>query len=280
MPRRGTTDANAELAVRLYQELLAGRGWQLDRAWLPIAMLLMTCDVWRSGGWHTLLGAPVLRESNDYRLTRRGAPNKALAEALQVKQQIAAELATDQEGLCSELGLLFRQPELDGLQPNNPKGHAFRSLVAETLAGFGDPELEVIEEVSPSELFPDFVAHAHGRDARIDIAVRRGPSLVALIATQWTYRHTRARMLNEARAHMPAARRISPECRFFGVTAEFMTARLRRVIGETSPAVPSAVIDRLVHLNPELPGELIGKNGDLRMMWSFEQMVEDSHNWG
>ena len=25
--------------------------------------------------------------------------------------------------------------------------------------------------------------------------------------------------------------------------------------------------------------ELIGKNGELRHMWSLEQMVEDSYNW-
>ena len=280
MPRRGTTDANAELAVRLYHGLLAEHGWQLDRVWLPIAILLMTCDVWSNGGWHTLLGAPVLRESNDYRLTRRGAPNKALAEALQVKQRIAAELATDQEGLCSELGLFFRQPELDGLQPNNPRGHAFRSLVAETLAHFGDPALCVVEEVSPRELFPDFNSHGHHRDSRIDIVAKRGARPVALITTQWTYRHRPIGMLRDAEAYIPLARRENQDCRFFGVTAEFAPARLKRVIGETSPAVPGAVIDRLVHLNPELPGELIGKNGDLRLMWSLEQMVQDSHNWG
>ena len=280
MPRRGTTDANAELAVRLYHELLAEHGWQLDRAWLPIATLLMTCDVWSSGGWHTLLGAPVLRESNDYRLTRRGAPNKALAQALQVKQRIAAELATDQEGLCSELGLFFRQPELDGLQPNNPRGHAFRSLVAETLAHFGDPALCVVEEVSPRELFPDFNSHGHHRDSRIDIVAKRGARPVALITTQWTYRHTPVGMLRDAEAYMPAARNLNSNTRFFGVTAEFGTARLLKVIGQTRPVRPNAAIDRLVHLNPELPGELIGKNGDLRLMWSLEQMVQDSHNWG
>ena len=44
--------------------------------------------------------------------------------------------------------------------------------------------------------------------------------------------------------------------------------------------MPNAAIDRLVHLNPDLPGELIGKNGDLGHMWSLAEMVQDSHNWG
>ena len=78
---------------------------------------------------------------------------------------------------------------------------------------------------------------------------------------------------------MPAARGQNSDCRFYGVTAEFMTARLKKVISETGPVMRNAAIDRLVHLNPELPGELIGRNGDLREMWSLQQMVDDSHNW-
>ena len=78
---------------------------------------------------------------------------------------------------------------------------------------------------------------------------------------------------------MPAARGQNRDCRFYGVTAEFMTARLKKVIGETAPVMRNAAIDRLVHLNPELPGDLIGRNGELGAMWSLAQMVEDSHNW-
>ena len=67
--------------------------------------------------------------------------------------------------------------------------------------------------------------------------------------------------------------------RFFGVTAEFGSARLKKVIAQTSPVLRNSAIDRLVHLNPDLPGDVIGKNGDLQQMWSLEQMVRDSHNW-
>ena len=278
MPRRGTTNANAELAVRLYRELLEERGWGLDRAWLAVATLLMTCDLWH-GEWHAFHDAPVLRESSDYRFTLKGEPNTALFEALCVKRRLAAELAVAERDLCSAIGRFLRHPGIAELQPNNPRGHAFRSLVAEAIARFGDPSLDVREEVSPHDLFPGFDSRRHGRDSRIDIVVMRDARPVALITMQWTYRHRPIGMLRDAEAYMPLARRENQDCRFFGVTAEFAPARLKRVIGETSPAAPSAMIDRLVHLNPELPGELIGKNGTLQMMWSLEQMVRDSYNW-
>ena len=165
MPRRGTSDGHAELAVALFEELLTTRGWHLDRSWLAITMLLVTCDIWRYGEWVRFHEAPVLRESNDYSLTKKGTPNKTLSEALQVKEHIAEELAVEPDSVCSELGLFFRHREIRGLQPNNPRGHAFRSLVAETLARFGDPQLEVAEEVSPRELFPGFDFGNRSKDA-------------------------------------------------------------------------------------------------------------------
>ena len=279
MPRHGTSDAHAELAVELYRQLLAHRSWGLDRSWVAITLLLMTCNVWRDGEWRALHGAPVLRESNDYRLTAHGTPNKALSEALQVRGQIAAELAIDADMLCAEMGQFFSHPEIEKLQPNNPRGHAFRSLVAETLARFGDPKLDVSEEVFPRDLFPGYDFGNRSKDARIDIVVKRGPRPVALITTRWTYRHDRVDIIDEARAYMPAARSLNRDARFFGVTAEFGPARLKKVIGQTSPAMRNAAIDRLVHLKPELPSKLVGKNGDLTKMWSLEQMVRDSYDW-
>ncbi len=288
MPRHGTSDAHAELAVDLYNELLTQHGWDLEQSWLAIAMLLMTCEVWnplrcpRCGwgpGWTELYDAPVLREQNDYGHTRRGDPNRALADAFLVKEWIAAEIDADPDGLCAELGQFFRHPEIVELQPQNPRGHAFRSIVAETLAMFGDPDLDVREEVSPHDLFPGLDFGNRSQAARIDIVAQRGPRIVALITTRWTYRHDRVDIIDEARAYMPAARAQNNDCRFFGVTAEFGTARLRKVIAETAPAMRNAAIDRLVHLNPDLPGELIGRNGDLGHMWSLEQMVRDSYNW-
>ena len=288
MPRYGTSDAHAELAVELYGELLTRHGWDLERAWLAIAKLLMTCEVWNplrgpncgwGPGWMELYDAPVLREKNDYGHTKQGRPNRALADAFLVKERIAAEIRVDPPRLCGELGQFFRHPDIVELQPQNPRGHAFRSIVAETLARFGDPELDVREEVSPHELFPGPDFGNRSADARIDIVVQRGLRIVALITTRWTYRHDRVDIIDEARAYMPPARGQNRDCRFYGVTAEFMTARLKKVIAETSPVTRNAAIDRLVHLNPELPGDLIGRNGDLREMWSLAEMVRDSRNW-
>ena len=102
---------------------------------------------------------------------------------------------------------------------------------------------------------------------------------MALITTRWTYRHDRVDIVDEARAYMPAARSLNQDCRFFGVTAEFGGSRLKKVINQTAPTMHNSAIDRLVHLNPLLPGDLIGKNGELQKMWSLEQMVQDSGNW-
>ena len=279
MPRAATTDANAELAVRLYGEMLDQREWGLERAWLAVAELLMTCEVWWGGHWHPRYDAPVLRESNVYGLAKGGQPNPALRASLAVKDRLAEELAVPSYDLCRAIGRFFREPPLRGLQPNNPRGHAFRSLVAETLARFGDPALDVAEAVSPHDVFPDFDPRTAGRDNRIDIVVWRGDRLVALITTHWTYRHTRAGMLRDAEAYMPLARRLNPDCRFFGVTAEFSTPRLQMVIERSRATTPNADIDRLVHLNAELPGEVIGHDGELDGMWSLAEMVEDSRGW-
>ena len=43
------------------------------------------------------------------------------------------------------------------------------------------------------------------------------------------------------------------------------------MIDQTAPVMRNAAIDRLVHLNPDLPGALLGRNGELRQMWSLEQ---------
>jgi len=279
MPRHGTTDIHAELAVELYGDLLAERGWGLDQAWLAIAALLMTCEIWRDGEWRFFHGAPVLQESNNYRLTRRGEPNRALAEALRVRRRLTDELGVGEQALCGEIGRFFRHPDIVGLQPNNPRGHAFRSLVAETLARFGDPRLDVREEVSPHELFPGFDFGNRSPNARIDIVVQRGPRVVALITTRWTYRHDRVDIIDEALAYTPAARRENAECRFYGVTAEFVPGRLHKVIEQTEPAMPNAAINRLVHLQPELAGALLGRNGGLEQMWPLARMVEDSGGW-
>ena len=279
MPRHGTTDIHAELAVELYGDLLAERGWGLDQAWLAIAALLMTCEIWRDGEWRSSMARLCCRSPTTTASRDAVSRNRALAEALRVRRRLTDELGVGEQALCGEIGRFFRHPDIVGLQPNNPRGHAFRSLVAETLARFGDPRLDVREEVSPHELFPGFDFGNRSSNARIDIVVQRGPRVVALITTRWTYRHDRVDIIDEALAYTPAARRENAECRFYGVTAEFVPGRLHKVIEQTEPAMPNAAINRLVHLQPELAGALLGRNGGLEQMWSLARMVEDSGGW-
>ena len=51
------------------------------------------------------------------------------------------------------------------------------------------------------------------------------------------------------------------------------------MIDQTAPVMQNAAIDRLVHLNRDLPGALLGRNGELRHMWSLAEMVRDSFGW-
>ena len=281
MPRNPTTDLHAELAVDLYNRLLDENGWGLDHSWLAISKLLMSCEIWQQGIWGHLHDVPVLVESNNYTLKLDGTPGKTIADAMRVKEQLARELGVDLDDLCGQIGQFWRHGDIRALQPNNPRGHAFRSIVAQTLSRFGDQDLNIEEEVSPHTLFPGYDFGNRSRNPRIDIVVRRGREnrVVALMTTRWTYRHDRVDIIDEARAYMPAARNVNQQCRFFGVTAEFMPARLNKVIQQTSPVINNAAINRLVHLNPDLPGVLLGNNGNLAQMWSLRDMVGDSANW-
>jgi hypothetical protein len=52
---------------------------------------------------------------------------------------LARELGIERIALCENIGLYYQQPTIRPLQPHNPVGHAFRSLVLTALELFGDP---------------------------------------------------------------------------------------------------------------------------------------------
>jgi hypothetical protein len=166
-----------------------------------------------------------------------------------------------------------------GVQPNNPRGHAFRSITAEILARYGDSGLTIEEEVDPHSLFPGFPFGPRSKRARIDIAIHRNQRLVALCSTRWTYRHDRVDIIEEALNYMPAARRINPTCKFFGITAEVNPARLLKVVSQTAPVLQNAAIERLVHLHVPLATTVIGHNHGLGHLWDIIDWVRDSSNW-
>lgn len=280
MPRIGTDDRNAELAVVLFNELVATNNWAVDQAWLAIAKLLMTCQVWEDGAWRPFGDFPVLMERNNYRPGRRGDPSRSARDAMAVGDRLVSELGlTGRAALCSQLGIFFQHPQLHGLQPNNPRGHAFRSLVAATIAKFGDPELVIREECSPHVMFPGFRFENRSEHASIDIVALRDGIAVALISTRWTYRHDRVDLIDEARAYIPAARSVNGKCVYYGVTAEFGAARLKKVIRQTEAVQRHAALRRLVHIKAELPSVVIGNNGELSYLMSLDEMVRESFDW-
>ena len=189
---------------------------------------------------------------------------------------LATQLGVPRDSLCANLGLFIK---LLKIQPNNPRGHAFRSIVAEYLSTFGDPTLAIEEEISPHVLFPGIPFNLRSAEPRVDLTVHRGNNLVALCSVRWSYRHDRVDMLEEAAVYMGAARRINSHCRFFGITAEMNPARLKKVVSQTSPVVSHAAMTRLVHLHPPLATTVIGHNGVLGHLMSLEQWAADSFNW-
>lgn len=281
MPRIRTSNANAELAVDLFDRLLSTQQWGVDKAWLAIAKLLVTCNVWEGKrfGWQPLHGLPVVMERNNYRPMNDGRPNVYMREASQIGSTLAAELGIAVEDLCDEIGLYFNQSQVADLQPNNIRGHAFRSLVAETLSRFGDQSLSIAEEVSPYDLFPGFRFQTRSKDPKIDVVAMRGPVAVALISVRWTYRHDRVDLLDEALSYGPASRRNNPSCRYFGVVAEFGEARLKKVTSQAEPIDHRGPLKALVHLNVDLATTTIGHNSELTTMWNLKDLVADSFSW-
>ena len=278
MPRIPTGNKNAEAAVRAFIVEVTNKEWELGEAWLAIAGLLMTCEIWDNPRktWMIYFDQPVLRESNDYKLLSNGIPNQALKEAALIGDYIAEKLYVPRQDLCSHLGTYMKALSI---QPNNPRGHAFRSIVAEVLARYGDPSMTIQEEVNPYALFPNHQFNLRSKNPRIDIVAYRDDLPVALCSTRWTYRHDRVDMLEEARAYITAARQVNPTISFFGITAEINPARLQKVVSQTLPLVENADINRLVHLHAPLATTVINHNGDLMQLMDLADWVDGSHSW-
>jgi hypothetical protein len=262
--------------VSLFKKEISSHQYGPESGWKAVIQLLVTCEIWLGRAWAPCHGQPVFRESNDYKLTKQGKPSAALREAELMGNYLAAQLGVPKSALCANLGLFIKSL---GIQPNNPRGHAFRSIAAEFLATFGDPELSIGEEISPHQLFPGVPFHLRSAEPRVDLTIHRGNNLVALCSVRWSYRHDRVDMLEEAAAYMGAARRVNSQCRFFGITAEMNPARLRKVVAQTLPVVSHAAMTRLVHVHPPLATTVIGHSGQLEPLMSMADWAADSFNW-
>lgn len=278
MPRVLTSNRNAEIAVQAFIADVTNRGWGLNEAWLAISRQLITCEIWDElrKTWVRYYDQPVLRERNDYKLLANSSPNQALQEATLVGDYIAQKLNIPRHDLCNQLGIFMKALSV---QPNNPKGHSFRSIVAEVLARYGDPQITVQEEVNPYVLFPGHQFNLRSKNPRIDIVAYRNNLPVALCSNRWTYRHDRVDLLEEARAYISTARQFNPSIHFFGITAEMNSARLKKVVSQTLPLVQTADINYLVHLHTPLATTVINHNGDLVYLTDLVDWVNSSHNW-
>lgn len=270
--------ANAQLAVDMYNTLHAKYGWNPSRAWEGIARLLLTCEVWRDGQWVDFHNVVVYRESNEFPRDAT-ARNAALERAERLSTYLALCLGVSPQQLCSEIGLFWRHAQVRSLQPHNLVGNAFRSLVVRVLEQFGSSDVMYEEEVNPHELFPGHTFHTRSSSPKVDIVAYRDGTPVALISTRWRYRHDRVDVVDEALAYMPAARRANPLCRFYAVTGEFSPARLKKILDNCPPMMPTGAISGAVHFAPHLISRGLGENGRVKDLHDLEWLIGETASW-
>jgi hypothetical protein len=276
MPR----SLNAQIAVDLYKQLLQTRGWTAATAWHGIARLLFTTKVWKGElGWQPFHNVVVYRERNDLKLGSHGAPSAALQRAEALTAYLATQLGVPREEVQDSVGLYWEQSAISGLQPNNLRGHAFRSLIVTVLESFGDPGIAYEEEVDPHAEFPGFELATRSPKAKLDIVARRNGHLVALLSTKWGYRHDRVDLVDEAITYAPAARRQNRNCELYAVTGEFDPSRLHKVLAHCPPVARNAALTAAVHFAPELVWYGLQQNGRTTNLKSLHWLTQQTHEW-
>lgn len=276
----------AQLAVDEFLLLKEKFGWTKSDAWHGIAMLLLSCDVWESGGYQRLSflrshrdvpDVIVYRERNDFKVTG-GKPNATVRRATQLSTYLAKELGVSPAELCDTIGAFYRSPIISEMQPHNIVGHAFRSICVEILKIYGDPEVTYEEEVDPYATFPGYSFDTRSKDAKLDIMASRKGIPVALISARWRYRHDRVDVHEEMFAYGPAARRVNRECALYGLVGEFSPVRLEKLLSHSPPA-RNAILAATVHFAPKLISEGLGENGRLSQLKSLEWLVDQTFTW-
>jgi hypothetical protein len=271
---------NAELAAVSFGTLVVEHGFDKESAWKAIAMLLLSCQVYAPyQGWIDFHDVIVYREANDFKRTRSGQPNSYLKKGESMTAWLANELGVSRTELCESIGLYWRVPQLQSVQPNNPVGHAFRTLVVEYLKMFGDQGIIYQEEVSPFNLFQGHHFTTRSKDPKIDIVAYRDHQVVALISSRWRYRHDRVDMVEEAWAYAPPARRLNPNCGLYAFVGEFAASRLLKVLDNCPPTHPNPALTACVHFCPELVTEGLGENGRLTHLKGLSWMADESFKW-
>jgi hypothetical protein len=268
---------NAQLAVDLYNELDARFHWTAETAWHGIARLLLSCEVYRLQ-WEPFHGVVTYVDSNRF-TAGQGGPHATLRRAEQLSVYLAAQLGIDRRDLCQNIGLYWQQATIRPLQPHNPLGNAFRSLIAAILHRFGDPGIVYEEEVRPHKEFPGQVFATRSKSAKIDIIARRENRTVALLTVRWRFRHDRLDVVDEAMAYAPAIHRHNPNSKVYAVLGEFDGGRLRKVLTHCPPLNPHAAISAAVHFAPQLIRQGLQENGTLEHLRSLEWLIGETFRW-
>lgn len=251
-------------------------------------MLLLSCDVWRGDGYVRLgslrkhRGVPdcvVFREANDFMLNKDGSPNATLERGLELTEYLASQLGVATSDLCNSIGLFFTMDPIFDLQPNNVRGHAFRSIVCTALERFGNREIVFEEEISVHDEFPGYRLPTRSEKAKLDIIARKNGIPVALISVRWALRHDRIDIVEEALSYGPAARRSNRDCALYGVVGEFSPNRLIKVIDHVPEVTKNPALDACVHFCPDLLANGLKVNGRTTHLKSLEWLIDETFKW-
>lgn len=267
---------NAEAAAAMYRAQIAEHGYGADEAWKPIASLLLACGRWRSAreGWEVSNEAVFYQEASAMK-----PGSAAFRRGSELGDFLARELGFDRQELCSHIGLYWADPRFRLIQPHNPVGHAFRSLLVEALTMFGDPDVSYEEEVDPLKEFPGFEFPTRSNGARLDIVARRGAVTTAIISSRWRFRHDRVEVVEEALAYGTAAVRSNRHCKQYAWVGEFLPSRLDKILNHTAPNHPNPALEACVHFEPRLLTEGVKErpvDGQLR---SLEWLIGQTKAW-
>jgi hypothetical protein len=202
--------------------------------------LLLSCEVYR-GRWEPFYDVVTFIDSNRFSIGPSG-PSSTLRKAERLSEYLAEQLGIERSELCDNIGLYWHEPAIRPLQPHNPVGHAFRSLVLTAHELFGDPGVTYEEEADPHKEFPGHAFTTRSKNPKIDIMARRDNRTVAILTVRWRVRHDRLDVIDEAMAYAPAARRYNPNCKVYPVLGEFDGGRLRKVPANCPPMFPNRLL--------------------------------------
>lgn len=280
-------DRNAQLAVDEFIRLADKFGWDKAECWKGIVILLLSCDVWRDG--YVRLGTlrkhkgvpdcVVFREANDFKLTSKGVPNATVRRGLALTDYLAVQLGVNPKDLCDSIGRFFKMPPIDDLQPNNVRGHAFRSIVCAALERYGSKKIAFEEEIDVHKEFPGYRLDTRSADAKLDIIARKDGIPVALISVRWALRHDRVDIVEEALSYGPAARRSNRNCSLYGVVGECAPDRLLKVLDHVPELARNPSVDACVHYHPDLIWKGLDVNGNTVHLKSLEWLIDESFKW-